>query len=598
MDTVWSPAVVNPETVGQRVKLLRQSLGDEPAKPRYIVGVRGQGYRMGAPVTRWESDPADAVTVARDPGLARDPIQPSPPLSPLMRSRPRLYAIPIAVGVVLALAICAISIMRFWRPAWVKPVATRTQDTADLRSLAVLPFADMSEHGDQGFFADGLTEELINRLATVPGLHVVARTSSFYFKGKAATVSDIAKALGVANLLEGSVRESGNTLRITTQLVRVTNGEHVWSKTFDRPRAELFKIQDEIADAVVQALQVSIVYRRPIRAEPTQNSEAYALYLQAYLKDIRNGADDYDDAVEYLHSAVELDPQFADAWALLALVEMWKFNLRAPPTPAACADARSAAQRAVKLNSRLEEAHRAMALVFQFCDFDFTAAEAELNRALEVVPGSDDALRSYSFLMNRVGRFDQALELAQRALSLDPLNPWNFVAVGTASWNLGHLADAEAAYRKAVELQPTSAGLHAHFASELLSAHKPAEAVAEAEQEPDTQWRQLALAFALDAAGRRSDADREIARYELTHADDDPGEIAAFYACRPDADRAIKWFGKFASEDERAFITWRQWMAVFPNRKACFKSVETDQRYKSLQRRMQEKNAKGTPATG
>ena len=123
----------------------------------------------------------------------------------------------------------------------------------------------------------------------------------------------------------------------------------------------------------------------------------------------------------YLHSAVELDPQFADAWALLALVEMWRFNLRAPPTLAACADARSAAQRAVKLNSRLDEAHRAMALVFQFCDFDFTAAEAELNRALEVVPGSDDALRSYSFLMNRVGRFDQALELAQRALSFDPL---------------------------------------------------------------------------------------------------------------------------------------------------------------------------------
>ena len=129
----------------------------------------------------------------------------------------------------------------------------------DEASVAVMPFVDMSEKKDEQYFADGLVEELINRLTTVPGLHAPASSSSFYFKGKQATVSDIAKALGVAYLLEGSVRESGNTLRITTQLVRVDNGYHVWSETFDRPLTDLFKIQDEIAGAVVQALNLSIV---------------------------------------------------------------------------------------------------------------------------------------------------------------------------------------------------------------------------------------------------------------------------------------------------------------------------------------------------
>jgi hypothetical protein len=166
---------------------------------------------------------------------------------------------------------------------------------------------------------------------------------------------------------------------------------------------------------------------------------------------------------------------------------------------------------------------------------------------------------------------------------------WNFAAAGDASWRLGHLTDAEVAYRKAVELQPTSAGLHALFANVLLSARKPAEADAEAEREPDTQWQQLALALALDAARKRTAADREIAMYELTHADD-AGEIPVFYACRPDADRAIKWLGKFAARGLGQFVT-------LPNQMACFKNIESDPRYKSLLRRMRAQDAKGTPAT-
>ena len=198
---------------------------------------------------------------------------------------------------------------------WPQRAATSGEETSavtfdtDQPSVAVLPFVDMSGQKDQAYLADGLSEELIDRLARVRGLRVPARTSSFYFKDKQASVPEIAKALGVAHLLEGSVRKSGNTLRITTQLVRVDSGYQVWSKTFDRPLTDVFKIQDEIAGAVVQVLELSLISHDMPQDPPTENIEAYSHYLRARSNVVSNGVDDYDAAVEHAHSALALDPQ-------------------------------------------------------------------------------------------------------------------------------------------------------------------------------------------------------------------------------------------------------------------------------------------------
>jgi serine/threonine-protein kinase len=443
----------------------------------------------------------------------------------------------------------------------------------------------MSDKKDQEYFADGLSEVLIDRLAMVPGLHVPAQTSSFYFKGKQATVPEIAKALGVAHLLEGSVRRSVDTLRITAQLVRVDNGYQVWSETFDRPLTDVFKIQDEIAGAVVQVLKMSILYHYVPEAARTTNIEAYTLYFRAHSNVVSNGAADYDAAAEQLHSALTLDPQFAAAWGWLALVTIWKFeptawgsSMHASPTQAACAGARAAADRALELDSTLVQTHRAKGIVLQYCDNNLLAAEGEFRRALELQPRSSDALRSYAWLALADGRLDQALQLAQRAVSLDPLNPWNFAALGDVPWMAGRFAEAEAAYRQAVELGPTIAGLHALLANILISTHKAVDAVAEAEREPDAEWRETALLFALDAAGRKGDADRAIAAYELKYADDDPGGIAAFYACRQDTERAIQWLRSFVAKHGGEYHD-------LPNREACFKNVESDSRYKALRQK-------------
>jgi transcriptional activator of cad operon len=581
LDAVWKDVIVTPDSVYQAVAGLRRALGDSSKEPAYIANVLRRGYRLVASVS-----PCNEAATASNPEEQPPEAVPVSVIPATARSRGWLWVVLVLAA---ALAIGYPIVRKLWQS---KQATTGGQETSAATvgvgeaSVAVLPFVDMSDKRDQEYFADGLSEVLIDRLSMVPGLHVPARVSSFYFKSKQATVPEIAKALGVAHLLEGTVRKAGNTLRITAQLVQVDNGYQVWSETFDRPLADVFKIQDEIAGAVVQVLKLSILNHYVPEAARTTNIEAYTLYFQAHSNVVSNGSADYDAAAEQLHSALTLDPRFAPAWGWLALVTVWKFeptawgsSVRASPTLAACVDARAAADRALELDSTLVQSHRAKGIVLQYCDNNLLAAEGEFRRALELQPRSSDALRSYAWLALADGRLDQAVQLAQRALSLDPLNCWNFAALGDVHWTAGRFAEAEAAYRKAVELAPTTAGLHALLANILLSTHKAAEAVAEAEREPDAGWRETALLFALDAAGRKSEADRAIAAYELKYADDDPGGIAAFYACRHDTERTIQWLSRFVAKHQGEYHD-------LPNREACFKNVQSDSGYTAWRQKL------------
>lgn len=591
LDEVWKDVVVTPDSVYQAVAGLRRALGDDTV---YIANVLRRGYRLMTPVALWVDAATGSKTQER-PAEANISLLPVTPAE-----APSGVRWPWAVLVVAGALAIGYPIAR---KVWPFEHATtaqleRTPAAVGIGepSVAVLPFVDMSDRKDQEYFADGLSDALIDRLAMVPGLHVPGRTSSFYFKGKQATVSEVAKMLGVAHLLVGGVRQAGISLRITARLVRADNGYQIWSETFDRPIADAFKIQDEIADAVVQVLKVSILGHYVPEGVRTTNIEAYTLYFRA--ENIQgNGPADYDAATEQLRAALALDPQFAAAWARLALLTIWKFDvarapgllaLRAYPTQAACTAARAAADRSLELDSTLVETHRAKGIVLQYCDSNRSAAEEEFRRALELQPGSSDALRSYAWLALADGRPGQALQLAQRALSLDPLNCWNFAALGDAQSTTGRFGEAEAAYRNAVALAPTTAGLHALLAYMLLSTNKTAEAVAEAEREPDAGWRETALPLALDAAGRKVDADRAIALYEQNHADN-PGRIAAFYACRHDAELTVQWLTSFAAKHSGEYHD-------LPYAEACLKNVASDTRYKALERKMRTEIPKPPPA--
>jgi TolB-like protein/DNA-binding winged helix-turn-helix (wHTH) protein len=579
LDTVWKDVVVTPASVYQAVAALRKALGDDPKEPTYIANVMRRGYRLVAPVTPWvEPQPihSQASASANSATSAESPI---PLATSSARARARLRWPWIAPAI--ALVVGAVFLVGSFVGRHERQSGSRGADiaTPELRaqSVAVLPFLDMSETKDQQYFADGLTEELIERLASVPRLHVVARSSSFYFKGKQATVTQIARTLGVSYLLEGSVRKAGNGIRITTHMVRGDDGYDLWSETYDRPLADIFNIQDEIAGAVVQVLKISVVPEEP---NLTSNPEAYTEFLRALAHVDKGLASDYETAEMQLHAALLFDPKFAGAWALLAVATIWRFDVRAPnPTPEACATAHRAANRALEFGPTLSQTHRAKGIVLQSCDGDLTGARAEFDRALQLQPEDPLLLMSQARLAAEMGQPDRSIEFARRATAVDPLNPWTFSALGDVYLYLGHPVEADPAYRKAIQINPSLAYNHSALAVALLTNHKPAEAVAESEREPDPQYRLMVRPIALDAAGRKKDAEQDLAELKLRYGEENADWVALFYACRHDSDAAIQWLRTYLARHKRL-------LGYQPYLTNCFNSLGEDPRYQEIRRQL------------
>jgi TolB-like protein len=557
------------------VAALRKALGDDTKEPTYIANVVRRGYRLLAPVTSCvEPDPV------RGQAPASPAIPVESPISPVISTpRPRASARWLWISLTIALVVGAgfLGGSFFWYRERHSGLRASDAATPELRaqSVAVLPFLDLSDTRDQQYFADGLTEELIDRLASVPRLHVVARSSSFYFKGKQATVTEIARTLGVSYLLEGSVRKAGNGIRITTHMVRGDDGYDLWSETYDRPLADIFNIQDEIAGAVVQVLKISVV---PPESNLTSNPAAYTEFLRALAHVDRGFASDYETADMQLHAALRFDPQFAGAWALLAVATIWRFDVRAPnPTPEACASAHSAANRALELGPTLSQTHRAKGIALQSCDGDLTGARAEFDRALQLQPDDPLLLMSQARLAAEMGQPDRSIGFGRRATAVDPLNPWTFSALGDVYLYLGHPAEAESAYRKAIQINPSLAYNHSALAVALLTNHKPAEAVAESEREPDPQYRLMVRPIALDAAGRNRDAEQELAELKVHYGEENADWVALFYACRHDSDAAIQWLRTYLARRKR-LVRYQPYLMN------CFNSLRDDPRYQEIRR--------------
>src|SRR5271167_245961 len=565
---VWKDVIVGPDSVYQAVAGLRRILGDDPKSPVYIANVMRRGYRLVAPVAPWSVAVGQRATVhpVETAGNAAAAHEVEPSAVPV-RTRWRFLPHAIAAVIVLTLGTGTFLARSIWE-------STHPTAVAD-KSVAVLPFLDLSEKKDEEYFADGMSEELIDLLARVPELRVPARTSSFYFKGKQTTLAEIAKALGVAHVLEGSVRKSGDTLRITAQLIRVDSGYHVWSQTFDRPMNDIFKIQDEIAAAVVQSLKLSLMSTNAAKKALTENTAAYTLFLKARSISRGNSTDDYEVAKKYFQQALILDPHFAAAWAEFAQIQIvdleWHDSRR---SEASCTHARSAADEALKLDPTLPDTHLAMARVLGNCDWNWTGAEAEFKRALELDPNNAGVLRSYAFFSWTINRPNLALELAEMAVLRDPLDEWSYEALAYAQGANGRFVDAEASYRKALELNPTGAGFRALLANGLSAEGKQAAALEELEREPDEQFRDLNYPLFYAALGRQDDAVRAIKVYETKYGEKDPLNMGLFYACRRDADQAIAWLTRT--------VAIHALFADVPPRDACLKNLEQDKRYQAL----------------
>jgi TolB-like protein/Flp pilus assembly protein TadD len=481
----------------------------------------------------------------------------APALSHELRHKRLLLAAACAV-VVMALA--WILADRFWISKHVsqeRPAATASPAAAhdaiaanSERSIAVLPFVDMSEKKDQEYFSDGLSEELIDLLAQVQDLHVPARTSSFYFKGKQSTIAEIAKALGVSHVLEGSVRKSGNTLRVTAQLIRADSGYHLWSKSFDRDVKDIFKVQDEIAAAVVEALKAKLLPAPQLaNAYRTTNTEAYNQYLLGNSSLNRGNEDGLRSALQAYRKAIALDPNYAAAYAGLAFSEF----LVADTTGDAemMQRAVTAAERAIALAPDLPFGYVTRGVLRSTHSWDWTGAQADFEKALALDPGDGEAQNLYGGLLASVGRLPEAIAAERKAIELDPLSGWPWEGLGIYLMASGQFAAARQAISRALELNPEASPMSYSLGRlELLEGHAQ-EALTVFRRIGFEALRQCGSAMAEHTLGHAKESQQALDELAAKHSQEAAYQIAQVYAWRGEKDHAIEWLQRaYAQHDD------------------------------------------------
>jgi TolB-like protein/Tfp pilus assembly protein PilF len=412
----------------------------------------------------------------------------------------------------------------------------------DAKSIAVLPFADMSQGKDQEYFSDGISEELLNLLAQLPDLKVIARTSSFAFKGKDVPIAEIAQTLNVAHVLEGSVRKSGKQLRITAQLIRAADSTQLWSQTWDRPLDDVFAVQDEIAGAVVAQLKIKLLGAAP--TVQAVDPEAYALWLQARQLARQSNAGAYEQALALLQEAVAIDPDYAAAWHSIATVYTNQAGNALRPIDEAYAFARKAAARALAADPDFAQAHANLGWIALRYDGDLAAAARHFERALELAPAEATIQGNASAVLQALGRLEEVIAIRTFLVAQDPMNPQLRANLGVVYAAAGRDDEAIDSYRAALRLAPGYLGMHGAIAAALARQGQFEQALVEANQEASELRRLTALTGIYQLMGRESEVDATLSelqqkfqgRANLTHA--------AVYSARNEVDRAFEWLDK------------------------------------------------------
>ncbi|MFO7589150.1 MAG: hypothetical protein R6X22_13975 [Gemmatimonadota bacterium] len=409
-------------------------------------------------------------------------------------------------------------------------------------SIAVLPFADMSPDGDQEYFSDGISEELLNLLAKIPDLRVASRTSAFSFKGQNLEIPDIAGRLGVDHVLEGSVRKAGDEIRITAQLIDARTDTHLWSETWDRTLEDVFAVQDEIAAEVVRELKVTLLGEAP-HIEET-DPEAYALFLRARELNRRSSVDAYERAVQLLEQSLAIDSTYSPTWAALAVVytNQTGFGLRSFSEGVELA--RAATRRAIALDSTNADAHAILGHVAMYFDDDLAAAARHLDRALELAPSDARILGAAATLAGNLGRREEALALQEYVVLIDPVTSSARSNLALNYRNAGRWDEAIAEHRLALDLAPDNLGQHHGIALSLLGRGEPEAALAENEKEPDEGWRLLGRVAAYHSLGRKAESDVALSELIAKYEQEMAYNIAGAYAWRGEPDRAFEWLAK------------------------------------------------------
>ena len=461
--------------------------------------------------------------------------------------------------------------------AWRSAGSAESPAAISDKSIAVLPFVDMSEKKDQEYFSDGLAEELIEQLGKTPGLKVIARTSSFSFKGKSDDIPTIALKLKVANVLEGSVRRSGNHLRVSTQLIRADSGQPLWSETFDREFKDVFAIQDEIGAAVVTALKVQLNGEStPARGHGTTNPDAYNAYLLGRQLHLQGTVTSWRQAIEAYEKAIELDPHYADAYADLAVSEYYLADQTGDHALGKAAE--QAAQKAIDLDPRLASGYSVRAFLRYLYRYEWVGAEADLKQALALEPTNSRVLSRYGNLLSYLGRTEEATAMLRKAIEEDPLQNTNWYELGIALSESGDRAGADDAFHHALAIRPTDNFSKFHLARLQLIEGKTQEALATFQSNGDEEFRDAGVAMVEYTLRDGRASQQALEKLIATGAGDAAYQIAEVYAWRGEKDKAFEWLERAYRQQDGGLADLRADLQLA--------SLRSDPRYVAMLRKL------------
>ncbi len=496
-------------------------------------------------------------------------------LAPSWKSK-RIGVRPVAMGIA-AMGICIAAIA----------FLGRQKEEKAFSSIAVLPFVDMSAEKDQEYFCDGISEELINALARFTNLKVVARTSAFSFKGRNVTISDIGKKLNVDTVLEGSIRKAGNRLRITTQLVKVSDGFHLWSEQYDRDVEDIFAVQEEISRAIVKKLRVRLAdgEQAVLAKRPVVDHEIYDLYLQGRFFFHKGTEEDIEKAIQYFEQAIEKAPDYAQAYAGLADCYHYLPIFGYVPTSEVYPKAKQAALTALEIDDTLAEAHVSLGNIRMFFDWDWENAGREFQRALELNPGGAMARHWHAFYLLSMGRVDAAVEEMQKAVELDPLSLFINRGMGIMFLYAARFDEGIEVLKKGIEMDPDYPATHYWLGWMYYCKSMYEEAVAEMEYERKIAGTlnprdEGAVASFYARIGRKDEA-RKVLNDLLERSEEvyvPANVIAELYLRLGETDQAFHWLNKAA--DERDI-----WLSLIKG-DTLYDDFRSDPRYEALLKRM------------
>ena len=555
-------------SINTTIKTLRRALGDSADSPRYIETLARRGYRLMVTIQYLESAPElatekdtvrrDLSAVAVNENAAADHQQTRP-----HRWKPAL----MLASVLIFVSAAYLSWRHFRAPAPPGRIM-----------LAVLPFENLTGDSNKEYLADGLTEETISQLGRLnpEQLGVIARTSVMGYKHKDERLDQIGRDLSVQYVLENSLRDSGNHIRLTAQLIQVKDQTHLWSQDYDYSAKDILNVEDEVAKAVGQQIRLRLTSQQ--KAELAQpypvNPEAFDAYLQGHYYFERNTNQDTEMAAKYFERATQLDPNYALAWVGLSRARNWQAVTGLISAKEGHQLAREAVERALVLNPYLAEAHAQMARIKRQVDFDWAGADASIQRAIALSPGNPEIIRFAAASANMLGRSDEALQLADRAVYLDPLDVDSWEELGEVEFYQGKLNEAEADCKKALQLRLDDFNSSVFLSEIYVMQGRPRQAVAEIERISYPGVRMFLYAIAYHALGRKQDSDAALRELIAKYQAIDAYEIALVYAFRNQPDEAFGWLDRaYAKHDDGL---------IFTKREPLLKSLHNDPRFAAL----------------